>query len=90
MVEQTWMLKSLIKAPPGGWPYTQEETGLKLDGGSFEIVSVRVLEHRIYKKLDRATLLQVMEDIEQQIILRIDRDPNFCTDKNLTNGKRDS
>ena len=51
---------------------------------------MRVLEHRIYKKLDRATVLQVMEDIEQQIILRIDRDPNFCTDKNLTNGKRDS
>jgi len=90
MVEKTWMLKSLIKSPPGGWQYTQKETELKLDGGSFETVAVRVLEHRIYKELDRATLIQVMEDIEQQTILRINHDSNFCTDKNLTNGKRDS
>jgi len=84
------MLKSLIKAPPGGWHYTQKETDLKIDGGSFETVAMRVLEHRVYKELDRTTVTEVMEDVEQQIILRINSDPNFCTDRNVTKGKRDS
>jgi len=83
------MLKSLVMSPPGGWRYIQPDTKLTFSGERYDQVYMKVREHREYKKLDRSTLIEVMDDVEQYIIKEIDYDPNYCTHENLTNGKRD-
>jgi hypothetical protein len=62
--------------PPGGWFYIQKETRLRILGESLTDLSRKVLEHRVYKSLERATLGYAQEDIERQTCLRLDR--NQC------------
>ncbi len=76
-------LKNFTTAPPGGWRYTQEGTCLKQDARDYLSLCFDVTQHRQYKKLDRSTIIEVMDDVEEQLIEGMTEDMrlNYCTDK---------
>jgi len=65
------LLKDTFTAPPGGWVYTQQETGLVLKSESFDGLVQRVAAHRIYRELPRTKRQEVSEDVQSQIIARV-------------------
>ena len=65
--------------PPGGWIYTQKETGWKLTSMNpiSEAVSMLV-NHRIDNHLPRATNAEAQGDIEDATCERLGYDTNYC------------
>lgn len=57
--------------PPGDWVYVQPETRLQMKGDDHKKLMKTVLAHRIYKKLPRATMAEVEQDVERQICSRL-------------------
>lgn len=69
-------LKHKNTRPPRGFRYVQPETRLGLDGDNYNELMKKVLAHRLYKNLARATLPEVQEDVERQICSRLSK--NEC------------
>lgn len=64
--------------PPGGYQYTQAETGMFFDGNlSFKPQCYAVLTHRRANNLPRATIELVAEDVVAATCQRV---PGICTD----------
>lgn len=61
------LLKDTRTAPPGGWRYTQPETGLTMRERSLGELVATVTRHREYRKLPRTVDLEVSVDIQRQI-----------------------
>jgi hypothetical protein len=53
--------------PPKGFVYLQAETNLRIEGEDYGAIMKKVLDHRQYRSLPRATLFEVQEDVERQI-----------------------
>ncbi len=64
-------LRSKSTYPPRGYNYIQAETRLKIEGENYKALMKKVLDHRIYKGLPRATMDEVVEDVERQICSRL-------------------
>jgi len=80
-----YSLKSWHRAPPGGWFYFQPVSDLRISGkDSIELIS-QILHHRQYKKLDRCSTAEIKDDVEKQIIERIDGNGHYCTSKQVGN-----
>lgn len=43
-------LKGFRVIPPGGWRYTQPETGVQFVGVTYEGLCAEVMRHRVYKR----------------------------------------
>lgn len=69
-------LKHRNQRPPGGLKYVQAETRLLLDGDNYNELVKKVLAHRQYKHLPRATKQEVEEDVERQMCARLSK--NEC------------
>lgn len=59
------------QVPPRGWKYIQQESRLTIEGESMEDLAAKVVEHRRYKSLARATVEEAKLDIERQICTRL-------------------
>ena len=44
-------LRTVMTTPPGGWRFTDPDTGLEIEAKSYESLVERVLDHRSYKGL---------------------------------------
>lgn len=55
--------------PPGGWRYTQKETGMEIRGGDFFHLCEKVRHHRQLNKLHTGNLA---EDVETQLCQKLD------------------
>jgi hypothetical protein len=69
-------LKFRSTRPPGGLKYLQPETRLLIDGDNYGELMKKVLAHRVYKGLPRATRAEVEVDVERQICARLSK--NEC------------
>lgn len=65
------LLRDTRTAPPGGWRYTQPETGLTMDGLSLSELVVKVIRHRSYKGISPMDADDVSEEIQRQICERL-------------------
>lgn len=76
-------LKNTNTFPPGGFTYTQPETGFKTSKmAPFETCVAEVLAHRVANKLPRSTRAEVNEDIQEFTCQRLGYDAAYCiTDK---------
>ncbi len=63
--------------PPGGFRYSQPETRAFIEGDNHGELMKLVLSHRRYKGLPRATLPEVIQDVERQICASLSN--NECT-----------
>lgn len=70
-------LKSKHTYPPKGYTYIQPETRLRITGSNYENLIKKVVEHRAYKGLARATLEEAVLDVERQICSRLSK--NECS-----------
>lgn len=59
------------QVPPRGWAYIQQESKLRIEGESIDDLATRVVAHRVYKGLPRATVEEAKLDIERQICTRL-------------------
>ena len=57
--------------PPGLWRYIQPDTKARIDAENYEALMKKVLAHRAYKNLPRASRLEIEEDVERQICSRL-------------------
>ena len=64
-------LKFKNQTPPRGYKYIQPDTRLQVEGENYRTLMKKVLEHRTYKGLPRATMGEVEEDVERQICSRL-------------------
>lgn len=70
-------LKFPSTRPPGGLKYVQPETRALIEGDNHRELMKLVLQHRQYKGFPRATMPEVIEDVERQICARLSS--NECT-----------
>ncbi len=72
------ILKMPNLTPPGGWRYFQPETRLWFNGDDqgAEDMFDKISSHRQYRKLQRASLGEVKEDVHNQICERLG--PEHC------------
>lgn len=63
--------------PPRGFYYVQPESHLRIEAEDWGKIMKRVLEHRKYKGYARATLEEVIVDVERQLCSRLT--PRECT-----------
>lgn len=73
-------LKMPNTTPPGGWRYFQPESRLWFDGSDqgFEDMVERIAHHRQYRKLNRQSMREVAEDVNNQLCERLG--PEHCRD----------
>jgi hypothetical protein len=64
-------LRSKSTHPPRGWVYIQPDTRLRIEGESHGDLAKKIVQHRSYKKLPRASLAEAIEDMERQICARL-------------------
>lgn len=64
-------LKSRSTYPPGSWRYTQPESRLTIKESNYGRLMKEVLAHRQYKGFPRATMPEVVLDVERQICARL-------------------
>ncbi len=57
--------------PPRGWKYLQKESRLTIEGESLDDLAVKVVAHRHYKGLSRASIEEAKLDIERQVCSRL-------------------
>lgn len=73
------ILRNERNEPPGGWRYTQEETGLKLMERTLPDLCRKIREHRTYKGLGRSLDLEVISvEVQRQICAGMNNSPVFC------------
>jgi hypothetical protein len=74
-------LNDVMKVPPGGWRYTQTDTGMELSGGDYYSLRERVRRHRQLNAL--AVGPELDDEIQAQICDRIGpvARAQFCRDK---------
>lgn len=70
-------LKNKSQHPPRGYFYVQPESRLKIVGENYGKIMKSVLAHRLYKGFPRATLPEVVLDVERQICARLTK--NECS-----------
>lgn len=70
------VLRDTRTAPPGGWVYTQPETGLRMSEPSPGELIATVVRHRTYKNLTPLDADDVWNDIQRQICERLPSE--FC------------
>jgi hypothetical protein len=66
-------LKFKNARPPRGFFYVQPETRLRIDGEDYGALMKLVLQHRQYRGLKRATVIEVEEDVERQLCTRLSK-----------------
>lgn len=66
-------LKSKSTYPIGGYVYYQAESRLRIVGENYGKIMKLVLEHRKYKGFARATMEEVILDVERQICSRLSK-----------------
>lgn len=73
-------LKMPNTTPPGGWRYFQPETRLWFNGDDqgYEDMVERIAHHRQYRKIQRQSLKETAEDVQNQICERLG--PEHCRD----------
>lgn len=64
-------LKNTNRVPPGGWFYTQPDTGFTARKGTLVSLIAAVAEHRNANSLERTLFQDVKADIESQICERM-------------------
>ena len=64
-------LRFKTTVPPRGWFFIQQETRLRITGESLDDLAAKVVEHRRYKNLPRATKAEASLDIERQTCSRL-------------------
>jgi hypothetical protein len=75
-------LKTREALPPGGWIYTQPQTGLVFrEMSGFGEVAKKIQIHRMSNNLPGATLAQASEDLDEATCQRLGNDPAFCQKK---------
>jgi hypothetical protein len=76
----SFVLKILHTIPPGGWTYTQENSGLKVTGGNYAELRERVRVHRDNNRYANGP--QLDEEIQTQICekMREEDRPRWCVD----------
>jgi len=67
----TYRLKDRMMVPPGGYSYTQVETGRTYDGQSLEETVQFFMKHRASNSLARTSHDEVLDDVEDQICKRL-------------------
>lgn len=60
-------LKSRTKTPPCGWTFTEQSTGWKIKTTSSGKLIEAVIAHRKANKLERSSINEVWEDVEDHI-----------------------
>lgn len=60
-------LKDTRTAPPGGWRYTQPETGLEMRENSLGELVATVIRHRSYKGISPLGADEVSAEIQRQL-----------------------
>jgi hypothetical protein len=65
------LLKDIRTAPPGGWRYTQPQTGLEMKAGSLGELIATVIRHRSYKGIAPMDVDEVSAEIQRQICARV-------------------
>lgn len=74
-------LITLNTLPPGGFPYTQPETGQKFHGMvTFDMQKSAIAQHRKANQLPRASVQEAAFDLEEFTCNRLGYDPRFCVD----------
>jgi hypothetical protein len=72
-------LKRINSFPPGGFSYTQPETGVKFNSMvPFKERVREVLDHRTANNLPRAELREVELDVDAFTCARLKNDPQWC------------
>lgn len=68
--------------PPGGWPYTQPETGWRVPDAmsSFSNVVSAIVEHRRGNRLPGADVETASIDLHSYTCTRLGNDPTYCAD----------
>lgn len=64
-------LRSRNTFPPRGWRFFEPTTRCQIEGENYRDLMKKVLDHRTYKKLPRAIMPDVEEDVERQICSRL-------------------
>src|SRR5512139_2803045 len=75
------MLKSRRKHPPGGWKFTQPQTGwMSTPGLDFETVVESIIKHRLANpRFDLATDFQVVaNELDAYTCARLNNNPSYC------------
>lgn len=79
------MLKTLNTVPPGGWIYVQEYTdnGVKKSKrwvyfGPISIAAGEIADFRKGNNIPRATIEEVIQDVEEYTCQRLGNDPTYC------------
>lgn len=65
------LLKDTRTAPPGGWRYTQPETGLEMRENSLGELVATVIRHRAYKGISPLGADEVSAEIQRQICSKL-------------------
>lgn len=82
-------LKNTNTLPPGGWVYEQKDNDGKVvkrfkSMSPFKEACMEILKCREANKFNRATLPQVMEDVDEAQCIRLGYDQNFVKKKAVT------
>lgn len=68
--------------PPGGYPYTQPETGQQFHGMvPFDMQKHAISQHRKANQLARSSVEESSQDLEDFTCNRLGQDPAYCIDK---------
>jgi hypothetical protein len=74
--------------PPGGWIYTQSETGWKLRSmDPFRDAAKQVASHRVANNLPRSTVDEAAVDLDAATCQRLGNDPQWCADVSFAQKK---
>lgn len=81
------LLRDTRTAPPGGWHYTQPETGLVMRAASLGELIATVIRHRTYKSIAPLDADEVSVQIQRQICERVG--PDFGRPEPAAHGCRE-
>jgi len=74
-------LLNINALPPGGFPYTQPETGMKFTGMvGFQQQVATIVAHRRKNNLARSNPGEVTQDLHDFTCARLGNNPEFCSD----------
>lgn len=59
------MLRNRNLLPPGGFPFTEERTGLKFNEQSWSLLIDKIISHREHKELLPVDRLEVEAEVEK-------------------------